>query len=278
MPPNDLSRLVMLGGCAGGEMVLEIKEEIRRRLAEIEAKEDVRILYACESGSRAWGFASRDSDWDVRFIYAHRNDWYLSIDVEKKRDVIELPISDDLDVNGWDVRKALWLYRKSNPPLLEWIDSPIVYQKRTNFIDRLRMLLADYYTPKTCHYHYISMAKKNYREYLRGENVRLKKYLYVLRPLLAVRWMEQEKCPAPVEFSKLLKCIELYDAKKEIEKLVERKINGDELDHGKRIDIINQFIESELVRMDSLVPNGPLHADVGPLNRLFRETLVEVWS
>jgi uncharacterized protein len=73
-----------------------MKEEILIRLDRIEAEEDVRIFYACESGSRAWGFESTDSDWDVRFIYMRRRDWYLSIDVEEKRDVIERPINDEL--------------------------------------------------------------------------------------------------------------------------------------------------------------------------------------
>lgn len=91
-------------------------EVILDRLAAIERAEGVRILYACESGSRAWGFPSRDADYDVRFIYLRPCDWYLSIDVETKRDVIELPIDDLYDINGWDLRKALKLLRKLNPP------------------------------------------------------------------------------------------------------------------------------------------------------------------
>ena len=107
-----------------------VDEEIQRSIDEIEQSENVTVLYACESGSRAWGFHSQDSDYDVRFIYAHPPDWYLSVDLEKKRDVIERPILDDLDVSGWDLRKSLQLFRKSNPPLLEWLDSPIVYRDR----------------------------------------------------------------------------------------------------------------------------------------------------
>ena len=97
----------------------EVTQRVRNALAQVEAEQNVRVLYACESGSRAWGFASRDSDYDVRFLYVHRRDWYLS--VEQGRDVIERPIADDLDVSGWELRKALRLLRKSNPPLLEWL-------------------------------------------------------------------------------------------------------------------------------------------------------------
>ena len=144
---------------------------------EIERTEGVRLLYACESGSRAWGFASTDSDYDVRFLYLRPREWYLSIDVERRRDVIERPIDGLLDINGWDLRKALGLFRKSNPPLLEWLHSPIVYLDRHGVAERLRALLEQYYSPTACFHHYYHMAKGNYREYLKGEEVKLKKYL-----------------------------------------------------------------------------------------------------
>ena len=104
---------------------MNVREEVNRRLDAIEADSGARILYACESGSRAWGFASADSDYDVRFVYVRPRDWYLSIDLDRRRDVIELPIEDELDVNGWDLPKAPRLFRNSNPPLLEWLGSPI---------------------------------------------------------------------------------------------------------------------------------------------------------
>lgn len=128
---------------------MQIKEKIRReilaRLKQIEKDEDVDIFYACESGSRAWGFPSADSDYDVRFIYSRPTDWYLSID--EKRDVIELPIVDEIDISGWDVKKALKLLRKSNPPLLEWLQSPIVYKNKpakTDFQRNYKPIIIDY--------------------------------------------------------------------------------------------------------------------------------------
>ncbi len=104
-----------------------MENKIKIQLKKIEREHKVKILYAIESGSRVWGFASQDSDFDVRFIYVHHKDWYLSI--ESKRDVIEMPLEGDLDINGWDLTKALGLFRKSNPPLYEWLQSPIVYLK-----------------------------------------------------------------------------------------------------------------------------------------------------
>src|SRR5438045_8726086 len=123
-----------------------MEERIKAALTEIERDEGVRIFYACESGSRAWGFPSADSDYDVRFLYVRPRDWYLSVDVERKRDVIERPITDELDVSGWDIRKALMLLKKSNPPLLEWLGSPIIYRETLTIADRLRSLLPAYYS------------------------------------------------------------------------------------------------------------------------------------
>jgi uncharacterized protein len=108
-----------------------LNELILSKLQKIERDQQVKLLLAVESGSRAWGFPARDSDYDVRFIYVHHPDWYLSID--EKRDTIELPASDTLDLSGWDIRKALKLYRKSNPPLMEWLASNVIYCEKVGF-------------------------------------------------------------------------------------------------------------------------------------------------
>ena len=133
--------------------------KIQSELNRIESQYDVRVLYAVESGSRAWGFASTDSDFDVRFIYLHKPEWYLS--VETKRDVIEEPISDSLDISGWDLRKALGLLRKSNPPLLEWLKSPIVYRENAEFTSSFRALAAKYFSPEKCYLHYLGPVRQD---------------------------------------------------------------------------------------------------------------------
>src|SRR5690606_3449454 len=174
--------------------------EILDELHKIEKEYRVQIFYACESGSRAWGFPSVDSDYDVRFLYIRERDWYLSIDVEDKRDVIELPISDDLDISGWDLRKALKLLRKSNPPLLEWLSSPIVYVQNDVLIEKFRALAPLYYSPISCSYHYLQMARNNFGEYMKGDTVKVKKYFYILRPILAIKWIEEMSEIMPMEF------------------------------------------------------------------------------
>lgn len=222
-----------------------MRDAILERLAAIEAAEGVRVLYACESGSRAWGFPSADSDYDVRFLYLRPTEWYLSID--ERRDVLEFPISDALDINGWDLRKALRLARRSNPPLLEWLGSPIVYRQEAAWADELRELVRTYYQPVNCFHHYAHMARGNYRDALRGDEVWVKKYFYVLRPLLAMRWIERGLGVVPTEFGTLVDRILGSDPPRaEIDALLAQKRAGAELQYGPRIAAISSFIEGEL--------------------------------
>ena len=158
-------------------------EEIKKELKNLEDDKKIKVLYAVESGSRAWGFASKDSDWDVRFIYIHHYDWYLS--VEEKKDNIEIILPNDIDLGGWELRKALLLFRKSNPPLLEWLKSPIKYNENYSIANELRKATEIYFNPKSCLYHYFHMAQGNYDAYFKENIVRLKKYFYVLRPIFA---------------------------------------------------------------------------------------------
>jgi uncharacterized protein len=253
---------------------------IQNALQRLQEQENVRILYACESGSRAWGFPSRDSDYDVRFLYVRPRDWYLSIDLEQRRDVIELPISDQLDLSGWDLRKTLQLLRKSNPPLFEWIKSPIIYLDPSAAVSQLRRILPDYYSPIASMYHYLHMARGNFREYLRGDTVWLKKYFYVLRPLLAVKWIEASYGVVPMEFSTLVERVVTDPTlKAEIATLLARKMAGDELDRGPRNHIISLFIDLEMARLEAaptLSPASP--PPMEDLNQLFRQLIASAWS
>lgn len=254
-------------------------ERIQNELKKIEHNENVKILYAVESGSRAWGFPSKDSDYDVRFIYIREPARYLTI--EEERDVLEYPINDLLDFSGWDIRKALKLFRKSNPPLSEWMISPIVYQQSSSFIEKLRGLQSEYFSPKSCAWHYLSMAKGNFREYLKGEQVKIKKYFYVLRPVLACLWIEQKNEMPPMEFRDLLELIK-GDALLvgEIHELLRKKESGDELDLQPVIKPINEFLERELQELEEKANEmkAPARPPREPLDQLFRDMLDEVWG
>lgn len=226
-----------------------IRARVLQALNQIEAEHDVKVLFACESGSRGWGFASPDSDYDVRFVYVNRLPWYLT--VEPQRDVIELPISDELDVCGWDLRKALQLLRKSNPTLLEWLDSPVVYREDAHHAARMRALAPQYFSALRGRYHYLAMAKKNFRGYLQGESVRLKKYLYVLRPLLAVRWIDAGLGMPPMRFADLAAgVLDDYVLIDEINRLLAIKMRAGEAEYSPRWPAIHAFIEKELENVE----------------------------
>ncbi|GFN31480.1 nucleotidyltransferase domain-containing protein [Paenibacillus xylaniclasticus] len=259
----------------------DIHTEILEQLNKLEQEENIRILYACESGSRAWGFPSRDSDYDVRFLYIRPVEWYLSI--QSRRDVIERPISDQLDISGWDLKKALGLYRKSNPPLLEWLQSPIKYAEPYSVAEQLRGLSPLAFSPKSCMHHYLHMARGNYRTYLQGEQVKIKKYFYVLRPILACEWIERYGNMPPMAFETLLDRIvpadsALYEA---VQQLLVRKKAGEELDYEPRIEAIHHYMDESLPRLDEQA--AALQGAAGPapddrLDELFRSALREVWG
>ncbi|MNB71992.1 putative nucleotidyltransferase [compost metagenome] len=258
----------------------DINQVILEELRSIEEEEGVRILYACESGSRAWGFPSKDSDYDVRFIYIRPVDWYLSI--FDKRDVIERPISERLDINGWDLRKALNLFRKSNPPLLEWLQSPLVYKENRLITEQIREISPLTFSPKSCIHHYLHMAKGNYRDYLQGDQVKIKKYFYVLRPILACEWIEKYDAMPPIEFDRLVE--DLVPAESSLRTVIDgllfRKRAGDEMDFEARINPINDFLEERIAYYERTAPGmrpGDGNQDQ-QLDDLFRTMLHDVWG
>jgi len=252
--------------------------EIQKEILKLEQDNNIKIVYAVESGSRAWGFASTNSDWDVRFIYVHTYDWYLS--VEEKKDNIEFILPNDIDLAGWELRKALLLFRKSNPPLLEWLRSPIVYKEELSTAGQLRDAAAEYFNPKSCLYHYFNMARRNFEAYFKEGEVRLKKYFYILRPLLACCWIERTGEMAPMEFDMLVKA-EILDEQlmHEINVLLEIKKSGEELDRGQRIPIIDAFLENRFEHFERYLKDFNFKNEPGydKLNSIFRGTLEEAW-
>lgn len=257
-------------------MVSEVSAEIQRRLDAVEREYEVRVLLAVESGSRAWGFPSPDSDYDVRFVYAHPRDWYLSVDVGRKRDVLDYEITDEIDLNGWDVRKALWLFRKSNPAFVEWIQSPVVYRERGHFREYCLEALDRIYAPEKGIHHYRRMTRSNWARHLSGESVSLKKYFYALRALLAIRWIERYRQAPPIELDKLFSLLDDVAVYEAIQSLLQRKLQAREAEKGPPVAVLNRFIEAELHRLEEERPAAS-EATVGieDLNRIFRAVLDE---
>ena len=202
---------------------------IPSHLRDIEHEHNVKILLAVESGSRAWGFESANSDWDVRFIYVHKPEWYFK--VKEQRDVIEHMYEDDVDLVGWELRKALALLRKSNPSLLEWFNSPIVYYKDEDFVKRIREIEKDYFNPIRTMYHYNHIYIKHDERYLQKQGYPMKRFLYYLRGILACKWIESNKSLPPVAFKELLDAtVENKAVRAKIDELIRLKKSGKEHD------------------------------------------------
>jgi uncharacterized protein len=264
-----------------------LREHIVMVLAQIEKEYDVKILYACESGSRAWGFPSKESDYDIRFIYIHKRESYLSID--QRRDVLEVPKHDKLsipvdkllDLNGWELTKALRLFRKSNPPLLEWLRSNIVYYQAYDAIKKMKEMESQIFSPISGVHHYLKMAKGNYRDHLKREEVKIKRYFNILRPLLAAKWIEKYNEFPPNGFNQLLEdLLPTGEIRTIIDDLINQKMAGEVLAHSPRTEVIHQFLENEIQHLEQYVKD--LVVDIPDpterLNQLFRLTLDEVWG
>lgn len=227
-----------------------MKEKIIQALQQIEKQYQVKILYACEAGSRAWGIESEDSDYDVRFIYLRIKNAYLNLDTP--RDVIEHP-GELLDISGWDIYKALRLLRKTNPSLLEWLFSPTIYIESSPIIQKMRDIARSSIAPRVpLFHHYLHMAKGNYIQYIEhsGESgVRTKKYLYVIRPLIMLLYLEQHngEMPFTVSFPDTLAHVDLpVEIRAHINSLIERKQSGVELGLGEHDIVLDAFIDERL--------------------------------
>jgi uncharacterized protein len=248
---------------------------IQTKIRELENKYCINILFACESGSRAWGFPSPDSDYDVRFIYAHPPDWYLSI--HEKTDVIDLPINKELDINGWELRKSLRLLSKHNAVLFEWMQSPVIYSANEAFLSGFNQVAANCFSPIASMYHYLNMSKKYYDEYTGADQVKLKKYLYCLRTTLAGEWIGCYKTVPPMEIGKLLS---LLKDKKElltgIEKLIQLKATKDESYlHPHELDL-EAYLEQSIKRCENIAQSLPaVKLDYEILDDFFKKTIKE---
>lgn len=251
-------------------------EKILTHLQAIAREKNLRILYACETGSRGWGFASPDSDWDVRFIYAHPRDAYLA--VNEPQDTLTRILDDGgdvLDFNAWDLRKTLHHLRKSNATPFEWLQSPIVYMEEPGFRDALWALSPQYFIPRTAVHHYLGICHNAIKTGIDEGQIRIKKYFYILRPLLAAMWAADRQTVPPMEFAKLLPQIEnrapLMDAVRRLLAEKELAVEGQMIP---LVPVIQDFIFAEMERCKAVAAEFEgSNSDTEPLNRFFRAQL-----
>ncbi len=249
-----------------------MKNIILEKINELETNHDIRILFAIESGSRAWGFPSPDSDYDVRFVYARPRDWYLKINEES--DVVDLPVNEVLDINGWDIQKALRLLVKSNAVIFEWMQSPIIYKQDGEFLSEFSQIAPKSFSPIAAIHHYLSMAKKKYEECMNEEEVKLKRYMYCLRAILSGLWIAHRKSVPPMELELLL--VEMPDAplKEKVHELIKLKATTEESYRHPHELGLESFLSAAIAECEAIAPQLPSQkSDIELLNNFFRKTL-----
>ncbi len=254
------------------EISSEMKRRIEQELNKIEYNLNVKIIYACESGSRAWNFASLNSDYDVRFIYVHPKDWYLSI--ARKKDVIENPIDDDLDISGWDIRKSLVLLRKSNSPLLEWISSPIKYRNDKPVMNPLIELSIDAFLPESSCHHYWSMAKRIILNFGEAEVAKIKSYLYSLRAILCCKWIIKRLNQPPMRIQDLLnEMLPVGETRDLVDNLIYEKSKGSESASTKRSLRFEEYLKGQLSNLEPQIPKNSKKLPIDRFDAVFQEII-----
>ena len=251
----------------------DMEKRIPSFLEGIESRFGISILLAVEAGSRAWGFPSPDSDYDLRFIYRHPADWYLSVFDQKE--VIGPEEDGLLDAAGWDVRKALRLLARSNATLFEWLGSPVVYRKEEAFFQEFGLLAGRFFQSRAVTRHYLGIARNMLAKEFQGDEVRIKKYFYVLRPVLAARWAAERKTPPPVRFDELWPAvIEDPAVIRSLSALLVQKAEAMEGARIRRLPELDAFILQQLALSEQLADRLPQErADRVHLDNFFRDLL-----
>ncbi|SHN08937.1 DNA polymerase beta superfamily protein [Mucilaginibacter sp. OK098] len=248
-------------------------DTIKEKLTELEKDNKIKILYACESGSRAWGFPSPDSDFDVRFIYARTTRDYLNI--HEIKDVVDLPVNEVLDIGGWDIKKALKLFLKSNGPLYEWLQSPIIYKDDVGFGDELRGLMPKYLSLRAAGNHYLSMAFNTVNNDLKDDDVKIKRYFYALRSALSCKWITEKQTVPPMEFGKLRLLVDDKDFQSSINELLKVKSVSNEKTLVKHSPTLDKWLNEALSNCKELLGEMPAnHQPADELNEIFRKFIL----
>ena len=255
----------------------DVQSEILEKLCQIEAEHQIKIPLAVESGSRAWGFASPDSDYDCRFVYVRPKDDYLTVFTRK--DTIDYAPDAVFDLSGWDLRKFITHLVKSNAVMLEWLRSGVFYRRDHEVSEMLWQLGRAYFDPVATVWHYLSMARNNLGEILSAEKAKIKRYFYVMRPLACARFILEHGEVPFMEYSRNLGEITVPDViREEICELMARKEHTDEgMQIAKNQPLVTYFMRevSELEKWLGTAKHEKLR-DYDRADRCFRELVERV--
>ncbi len=256
-----------------------IKQAIMQQLNDTENAHNVRIPLAIESGSRAWGFAGTDSDYDCRFVYVNEPDWYMSI--LERRDVIEYDTDGVFDVNGWDLKKFIRNIVKSNAVMFEWLSSNEVYIRNEAVVAELMSVATAFFNPIACSHHYLSMAKKKYAEICEDGDAKLKKYFYVLRPLANLGYIAKYNAMPFMEYPRTLEAIDVpEDIRGAITDLLALKLVSDESLTIEPHETFLAYFRGEIEKHETnaVTLSFDKRRDYGLADEVFRRVIRLVWA
>lgn len=248
-----------------------MRNTIIQKLRDIASENRIRILFANESGSRAWGFPSPDSDYDVRFIYLRPRDYYLSI--AERKDQLAFPINDELDIYGWDIRKVLQLILKSNTTTFEWLQSPIIYREEPGFRESLWALCGQYFSRRSNAHHFLGIARGAMEGMSPEGDIKIKKLFYILRPLLSAKWCLERNSIAPMTIDPLMELLP-ESIRTIVRALIVQKADAAEGFVIRPDEALRDFIDAEYRRLEEAASG--LERDsfsIEPLDEYFRDII-----
>jgi len=260
-----------------------MKQKIKQICENIEKEHKIKILFAVENGSRAWEMSSKDSDYDVRFVFVRPIEDYIVIN--KPKEVIQIAFDKDLnkcnskgsliDMSGFDIFKYVKLLSDSNPTTIEWITSNVVYYGKQNEV--FRKFALKNFSSLSLYCHYKSLCRNNYLKYLKkGNEVTYKRYLYAFRGLVNAKWVAHKKSVPLISFLETLKRSKSFIDKEIIEKLskiIKLKLRGGEKDKIRNIVKLDEYIE-DFLKDDSEIPKKKSCVGLGELNKELRRIVL----
>ncbi|MCL1994339.1 MAG: nucleotidyltransferase domain-containing protein [Spirochaetes bacterium] len=256
-----------------------IRTAILQKLHETENAYRVKIPLAIESGSRGWGFASANADYDCRFLYVRQKDWYLS--VLERKEFIEYAVDEVFDIRGYDISRALKYIMNSNATIYEWISSNVVYIRDEPTLAKLQTLAADFFNPIPISYHYLNLAKKMFLEVNDADTAKIKKYFYILRPIANLNFIWQYRKMPYMEYDKTLAEIDIKpDVLSAIQELTERKMAAKEHDLIPRFEPLAGYFQEELAKFERQLKemSHTKNKNYDSVDEVFRSIIEDVWK
>jgi len=260
-------------------MDVNIKKSILDKLHHIDQTHEVKILLAIESGSRGWGFAAENADYDCRFIYVHKPKRYLS--VLEFDEFIEHELNETYDIKGYDLKRVLKYIMKSQATINEWLSSNMVYIKNELIVARLNELATDFFNPISVSHHYLSLARKMLVEITEAAEAKIKKYFYILRPIANLNYIHQYRKMPYMEYDKTLDATNPpYDIFAAIRELREKKVSSLEHDKIPQHTLLINYFNSEISRFESILKEMKYEKNTNydAIDEAFMLIIEEVWK